>query len=266
MSLSVLDAFKWRHSVRTYLNLPIPPTLKDVLANAVDKANSFPAPFSTAALVRQGPPGLGILGIVKGELGFLLPLIPSTTSAHLRDAATIDAAARAQVAVLELSRARVGTVWLGGIKRSRANQANPGFSAVAGIAYGLGEDPKDRGLAWLAKLLCQPRRRKPIAELFYDIEKKAPFTEETAGDLLPFFTAVRSSPSGGNLQPWRFAIDGKDVHVYTKLRRTVDAGIALGSIEVLAIDSGHAPRFSSSKTAPATVLGGRYVASCSFRD
>jgi hypothetical protein len=54
--------------------------------------------------------------------------------------------------------------------------------------------------------------------------------------------------------------------VYKKGRAAIDAGIALGSIEVLAIDSGHAPKFSSSSNAPATVLGGSYVVSCSFRD
>jgi hypothetical protein len=145
MSLSVLDAFKWRHSVRTYLDLPVPPTLKDVLATALDKANTFPSPFSTAAVVRASPPGLGVLGMVKRELGFLRPLIPSATPAHLRDAATIDAAVRGHVAVLELARARVGLIWLGGIRKSRADRANPGFSAAAGIAYGLGEDRGTRG-------------------------------------------------------------------------------------------------------------------------
>jgi nitroreductase len=81
--------------------------------------------------------------------------------------------------------------------------------------------------------------------------------------------AVRSGPSAINRQPWRFAVDGSKIHVYktaSDFASGIDIGIAIGNIEVLAIEERHPPAFSVESPAPPAYLGGTYVCSVSFRD
>jgi hypothetical protein len=71
-----------------------------------------------------------------------------------------------------------------------------------------------------------------------------------------------------NQQSWRFAIDGKIVHIYKRMGpySLCDIGIATANIHLLAVDSGHTPKFIAVTNPPRTELGGRYIVSCSFRD
>jgi hypothetical protein len=155
--LSLLDAFKWRHSVRKFLGHPVTPELKQVFANAIDTANAASTPFPERSVLRPGPPGLG--GAGRQETGFLVPMIPVGLPSRERERASINAAFRGQLAVVELSRFRVPTVWLGIYRIWAANRLCPGFKSVVSICYGLGERPATRpGL--LKRVLGNPRRSR----------------------------------------------------------------------------------------------------------
>jgi hypothetical protein len=83
--------------------------------------------------------------------------------------------------------------------------------------------------------------------------------------LLPFFVALRSSPSGLNLQPWRFGVDGKTLHVYSAGRFSdIDLGIVIGSAAALAREANHEPQFAVTRSAPTALLGGKYCVTVSI--
>jgi hypothetical protein len=267
--LSLLDAFKWRHSVRSFAGGALTPELTDVLKNAIEKANTFPTPFSTRSELRLAAPGTSSYGSVKNETGWIFPTIPLDTPKNLIPASQIDAAVRGQIAVMDLSRHQIGTIWLAGYGKRSADKLFKDVQTVAGIPYGIGETANLSLFAKLAKMLSRPQTRQPFQTLFWDVEKKAPYTEESARDLLPFLQAVRSGPSAINRQPWRFAVEGANIHVYKTKKDAmshVDIGIAIGNIEVLAVENRHPPGFSVVSPAPPAYLGGTYVCTVSFRD
>jgi nitroreductase len=267
--LSLRDAFKWRHSVRSFSGGDLTPPLLDVLKNAIEKGNTFPTPFSARSELRLALPGISSFGSVQRQTGWIFPVVPLDTPKSELVRASVDAAVRGQIAVMDLSRHQIGTIWLLGYGHSKANKLFNGFQTVAGIPYGIGETANLSLVARMAKFLSQSRTRKPIETLFWDVEKGRAYNEETARDLLPFFEALRSGPSAINGQPWRFAVEGSKIHVYSKKRlaaAAVDIGIAIGNIEVWAIENNHPPAFSVVSPAPPDRLGGSYVCSVSFRD
>jgi hypothetical protein len=240
--LSLLDAFKWRHSVRSFGGGQLSPQLLDVLKNAVEKGNTYPTPFSTRSELRLAPPGTSSFGSVKNETGWIFPTIPSDTPKNLLHPSMIDAAVRGQIAVMDLSRHQIGTIWLGGYGRGSADKLVGSGHTVAGIPYGIGETANPSLVARLAKFLSQSQTRKPFEQLFWDVESGKPYTEESAKDLRAFLQAVRSGPSGINRQPWRFAVAGSLIHVYKVTKdamSALDIGIAIGNIEVLAVENNH---------------------------
>jgi hypothetical protein len=267
--LSLLDAFRWRHAVRSFGGGSLTPELQSVLDGAVALGNSSLTPFSTPALLRTIPAGAATATSVVNETGWILPLIPSDTPQSLREASKIDAAVRGQIAMMELSRHRIGTIWLASYDRRAADRIFPGFVSAAAMPYGLGETAKLSLRNKMARFLSQPQRRKPIHGLFWDTENARPYTEETAGAMLPFLQALRSSPSAVNRQPWKFAVDGARMHVFktaSDYAAGVDVGIALGNIQVLAIENGHQPAFVVVSPTPPAFIGGTYVCSVTFRD
>jgi hypothetical protein len=265
--LSLLDAFKWRHSVRRFLDVSASPAIKEVVEKAIEKANATTTPFTEPSALRPGPVGLG--GSGRHEIGFLLPLVPLSTTSAMRERASINAAFRGQLAVMDLARFHVSTLWLGFYKMWAADKVYPGFKSVVSICYGLGECEQRAARSELLKMVLGHRRRMSIPELFYDVENKRPFTDDnTDEELLAWFRAIQSGPSAMNQQSWRFAIDGKTIHVYKKpgFYSLCDIGIAAANVHLLAVEEGHSPKFSVVDHAPETVLGGRYVVSCTFRD
>jgi hypothetical protein len=221
--------------------------------------------------LRLAPPGTSSFGSVKNETGWIFPAIPSGTPRNLIEISKIDAAVRGQIAVMDLSRHQIGTVWLGAYGRGSGDKLiGSNLKTVAGIPYGIPEQTANPSLFMkLAKLIVRPDTRKPFQELFWDVENGRPYTEESAKDLRPFLQAIRSGPSAINRQPWRFAVAGSLVHVYKASKSAVsalDIGIAIGNIQVLTIENNHLPGFSVVSPAPQAYLGGTYVCSVSFRD
>jgi hypothetical protein len=236
-----------------------------VIAGALDSANATPTPFPEVSVLRPAPAGLA--GSGRHEAGFLVPLIPSGVVSGERERASINATFRGQLAVMELSRFRVPTVWLGIYRFWAADRLYPGFKSVVSICYGFGQPPPAR--PGLVSRVLGGRRRKPIEDLFYDVENSRPFTQDSVSEaLLPWFRAIQWGPSSMNRQSWRFAIDRKNIHVYKRIGpySLSDIGIATANIHLLAVDSGHKPKFSVVDNPPLTKLGGRYIVSCSFRD
>jgi hypothetical protein len=206
---------------------------------------------------------------VKGETGWIFPSIPRGAPKNVIERSKIDAAVRGQVTVMELSKYKIGTIWLEGYGKRSADKLFTAFETVAAIPYGIGESKTLSIPARLAKLVSQSQTRKPLQKLFWDVANARPYTEESAKDLLPLLQAIRWGPSAINRQPWTFSVEGSTIRVFKTSRdfaSGIDIGIAIGNIEVLALENKHVPVFPVLAPAPAPALGGKYVCTVSFRN
>jgi hypothetical protein len=62
---------------------------------------------------------------------------------------------------MELSRYKIGTLWIGGYKKSAADKLIPGLSSIVGIASDSGESLPTL-LVRLGRFILRPEGRKPI--------------------------------------------------------------------------------------------------------
>lgn len=266
--IGLLDAFKWRHSVRTYAGVPFTAEAKAIVAKTMEKVAAWETPFGTKSKLHQTDDALTTFGMVKNANGNLIVCVPRDRKEEDAAKTVVDCGVLGQVAVMELARHKIGTVWLAGsLKRSQCDTYVPGYKTIGLIPYGLGEI-QNGTMARLTKWMAQSKSRKPLHDIAYDLEKKRPYTTENAGELLPMLSALRSGPSAINAQPWRFVVDGQNIHMFNAKGNLVsmfDIGIAIANTQMLALDMNHKPKISFKENVPAP-LGGKYVCSCSFRD
>ena len=267
--LPVLDAFKWRHSVRNFGPEALNPKARLIVEEAVAAANECEVPFRTGAFVKDTFETIGTFGFVKNAKGAVIVAAPKPDLKNNLRHTLIDAGVRGQAALMHLASHKIGTVWLAGSFRKAhcdAHVKDRGES-VAAIPFGLGEVAP--GLVQrLVKWGAQSAKRRALSEMFFDVERARRFTEENAGELLPMLKALQSGPSATNQQPWRFLVDGRNMHVFCAKDATMamlDMGLAIANAQVLARGMNHQPKLSFQEgVKPA--LGGFYVCSCSFRD
>ena len=267
MSLSLLDAFKWRHSVRSYTS-DFTQEQNMLVRSIVEEANAWKTPFHTNAMIAITNRKVNYYGYVLNDIGCILALIPRNLSNELKYKSMVDAAFKAQIAVMELSRNKIGTVWIGGtFNRQQAGIDFPDYEIVCCIPYG-NESPNITQIARNLMKSVRSDTRKPFEQLFYNVQEMKSYTEAESGDLLPMFMALRSGPTAINQQGWSFAVDGKEMHVYYDDALNYiepDTGIALGNIALLVKENGIEPNFFVKETPPPSYLGGSYVCSCIIR-
>ncbi|KAH0794317.1 nitroreductase [Histomonas meleagridis] len=164
-----------------------------------------------------------------------------------------------------LSRNKIGTVWLGGtFDRQQAGIDFLNMDIVCCIPYG-NESPNLTPITRNLMRAVRSDTRKPIEQLFYNVQESKSYTEETAGDLLPMFMSIRSGPTAINQQGWSYAVDGKEMHAYYDNSMNYiepDTGIALGNIALLQKENNIEPNFFVKETPPPSYLGGAYVCTC----
>jgi nitroreductase len=257
--LPVLDAIRARRSVRNFLG-PLPADKHGVVERAIAEALALPRPFGTNVEIASHPPGLGRLGMISNDAGWLIGKVPAD-AADTR-VAHIDVAFVLHEALIRLEQHGIATVWIAGtFSPAVAERSAPGFRVPAAIAYGLDAGRPGLG-ARLASWMSGSRARLPFAQLFFDRASGQPFTEDTAGDWAGLLGAVQAGPSAVNRQPWRLGIAGNAVHVYnagTQAMALLDIGIALAGIQLWAGAVGKAVAFSVVDEPPPMPLGGVYV-------
>jgi nitroreductase len=264
--LPVLEAIQTRHSVRAFKGA-LSPEKKAIVSQAIVDALALPRPFGTDASIVDHPPGLGRLGFIVDDAGWLLGTFPeSVTDPRLH---YFDIGFILQQAVIRLAQYGIGTVWIAGTWSSgTAERATPGFKVPVGVAYGeAGGRPGVmlRIMGWFST----SKSRRPFAQLFYDGDNSRPFTEETAGDRLELLRVVQSGPSAMNGQPWRLLLAANAVHVYNAGSMAMcgfDIGIALAGIDLYAKAVGKAARFDVAADPPVSPLGGAYVVTVTIND
>jgi len=260
--MTVVAAIHARHSVRQFGGA-LAPARRVIVDRLVAEAAGLVVPFGTSAEIGNHGPGLGTLGGVSNEAGWLMAKIPVGVSDPTKH--QYDAAFRMHYFVLKMTQHGFATVWIAGsFNGARAQAACPEFTVPGVVAYG--EDAQRRGyverfVKWITS------GKKPVHKIFFDGDAGRPFTEESAGVHGELMRAVLTVPSALNKQPWRFLVIGNVIHLYTTASREVcrfDMGIAIATMSMLVGESGRALRTEIIEQPPKSPLGGTYVVTCTI--
>ena len=226
-----IEIFNARKSIRSYTTWT--DENQRIVEEIVNEANSLPTPFGTPSTIGLHGPGLGTLGFISGEAGWIVLKIPlDKVNTEEYKKYVYDAAFKAHVAVLKMTARNISTVWIGGtFSESKAEQDNPGFKIPCVVAFGTDAGSK-RFIEKALSFVGNGPSRKAFTDFFVNEENGKPVKEEEAGKLHDFLWCLRSSPSAMNAQPARisfknntFALfDAKD-NSYT----VFDMGIMLAS-------------------------------------
>jgi hypothetical protein len=255
--LPIVAAIRERHSVRNFLG-PLSPEGQSVVTQALTESLSLRRPFGTNVDVADHPPGLGRLGIISNEAGWLLAKVPTDVTDTSRS--FVDLGFILHEAVIRLAQRGIATVVNGAFNTGVAERSTPGFKVVLAVAYG--EDAGHPGLvSRLFSWVSGSRTRFPFDRLFFNGERGVPFHEDECAGLLEI---VRLGPSALNKQPWRLVIIGEAVHVFNAGSQSFtwfDIGIALSGIHLFAVTNGSEGQleFAAVGDPPACPLGGTYV-------
>ena len=259
--LSVIDVFKARKSVRNF-DSQWPQEKQEIVDSIVREVNEIPAPFGTNGCIGTHAKGLGTMGFVSGEAGWLMLKIPKdVVSTPEYQNYLMDAAFRGQIAVLRLTQKGISTVWIGGtFSESKAEQDTPGFKIPCVVAYGINAASK-RFFDKMMGFMGVGQNRKDFQELFFDDEKKQPFTKDTLGKYENILSSLRLTPSAVNAQPARLLVNGNTFTLFDASPSSYtpfDMGIMLGNAFFYAQGK---LTYATKETDKVFPKGGKYIAS-----
>ena len=259
--LSVIDTFKARKSVRNF-DPGWPQEKQEIVEAIVKEVNEIPAPFGTTGCIGIHGKGLGTMGFASSEAGWLVIKIPKEVeSTPEYPNYLMDATFRGQIAVLRLTQKGIATVWMAGtFSKSKAEQDTPGFKIPCVVAFGLKAENKrffDKAIGWFGV----GQNRLDFSELYYDDEKKQPFTKDNLGKYENILSSLRLTPSALNGQPSRLLVNGNTFTLFdSKPSATspMDIGIMLGNAYFYA---GGKITYNTKETDKVFPKGGKYIAS-----
>lgn len=191
---------------------------------------------------------------------------------------------KVQLAVMKLTQQRIQSVWIAGIASEQLQKQykkfkwhtkfryyekfNKLWKVPAAVAYD--EENSPHFVAKVMKFFSgTEQKRMKFEELFYDLEKKEPVKEEGLGALNNFATSLKLGPSAMNQQPWRFMLEGKEVHLFNALSNSsslFDIGIALANLFLLKEIRGGSCEFSVKETSPESPLCGKYIMTATYTE
>ena len=259
--LSIIETFKTRKSIRNY-DPNWPQEKQEIVETIIREVNEIPGPFGTNASIGIHPKGLGTLGFVSGEAGWILLKIPKEVeSTPEYSNYLMDAAFKGENAVLRLTQKGISTVWIGGtFSESKAEQDTPGFKIPCVVAFGMNAGTKrffDKAMGWFGV----GQNRLDFPELFFDDEKKQPFTKESLGKYENILSSFRLTPSARNLQPARLLVNGNTFTLFDSSPSSYtpfDMGIMLGNAYFY---SGGKITYNTKEIDKVYPKGGKYIAS-----
>lgn len=293
--IDLVEAFKERHSVRTYQGQNLTQQQKDVISQSITEANALETPFHSPGVeVSSTEPGLGRMGFISNEAGWIVEKLPISQDQNgsndqskedpkvLERKQIIDVSYIAQHVVMKLAQNHINTVWIAGTyNEGEAEKRFQGFKVPAAVAFGI-EQTTPHFMGRIIKFFGAAGKRLPFEELFYDNDNKRAITEKDFESPTPenvpsypsylqnFLTSLRLGPSAVNQQPWRFVLSGKEVHLFDVKNNnysSYDIGIALANLHLLAEIRGGSCTFEVRDPAPeASPLNGTYVATAVYQE
>lgn len=283
-NLSIIEAFSFRHSCRTFQQKELSNDKKEAINNILLEINSVPNPLGSQFVeISQTGPGLSRFGSTSHEVGWLVEKIPKNNDMTKDEEKKfiIDASFKMQLAVMKMSQHQINTCWMAGtFNEGEAEKRFPGYKIAAVVAYG--EEKKSKHMmGWLFGLLGGHESRLNFNQLFYDDDIKRELNENDFKSnnspiyrnyLEDFVTALRSGPSPMNLQTWRFVFSGKgkEVNLFDiKNDQTswFTSGIALANLFLLAEIKGGSCTVEVKNPVPAVYsFGGKYIATVTYSE
>lgn len=256
--LTILEAFKSRHSIRCYQGENLTEAQKNLVEECISEANTLSTPFRSEGIeLSSSTPGLSLLSVIKGEAGWIVEKIlkrkrhqPEKNEVIDDQMKTvIDVAYIGEHVVMKLAQYSIDTIWIADTyNESEAEKRFPGFNVPSAIAFGIKQtkkNPIQRPIRFFGSL---PGERLPFENIFYDsVNKRLIYQDDFESKdkknvpkypeyMKDFLTALRSSPSAKNIQPWRFVFTKKEVHLFCVIVNKYslfDMGIALASLHLL---------------------------------
>lgn len=192
----------------------------------------------------------------------------------------IDVAYIGQHLAMKLTQNYIDSVWLAGTyNESEAERRFEGFKVPCSIAYGIESETPHFALKMVKMIGVAPKpgQRLPYEQLFYDDESKKAITEDDVNQnssdypsyFKDFVTSLRSGPSAGDKQPWRFVLSGKEVHLFDarmSVFSPLDIGVALANLNLLSEIRGSSCIFEIRNPEPSSPLGGTYIATAVYQE
>jgi hypothetical protein len=261
---TVVEAFQVRTSVRTF-RPSFSEEDKQFISQTIEEVNSVPSPFNVDVKIVNHPPGLGRMGVIHNDAGWLIAAIKTNSNPSNDD--YIESGFRLMLAVIKLTQRGIGTVFIAGtFSPSQAEQSVPGCKVGLGVAYGIKAESEGI-VSKIFSFFSNSRSRLEYEQLFYDGISKKPFAENSLGEKSTLIQCLRLAPSARNSQQWRFVINDKAVHLFntaTSNDSLMDIGIAAASSYLLPSLNGEKVKIFKSddeeiKKSPS--IGGSYVCS-----
>lgn len=284
--LGLLETFKERHSSKAYKGNNLTQEQIDLINQSITEANSLQTPFNSQGVaVSSTEPGLARFGSIDSEAGWIVLKLRKNggeTKEDVERKRTIDASFIAQHVLMKLASYHINTSWVGGtFDQGAAEKRFQGFTIPAVISYGI-ENADPSFLRKVFSKIGSRTSRMPFEQLFYDSDNKRLISENDFNDsnkgkvpnyppyLKDFLAAIRSGPSALNIQPWRFVVSEKEVHLFDAKMSSYsqfDIGIALANLHLLKDIRGGSCTFEVKDPAPsASPLSGTYIATAVYQE
>ncbi|AFQ44676.1 nitroreductase family protein [Desulfosporosinus meridiei] len=248
---SITDIIKKRISVRTYMDRPLTPELKEKIRKF------FPVltgPFGgnlrfdllESNILKESNLTLGTYGVIRGASTYLVAVIEKG-SRDLEDFGYL-----LEKMILFATSLGLGTCWLGGtFKKSEFGKAikqknQEVLPCITPIGY---PNSKKSLIDSAMRFTAGSKNRKEWNQLFFSGNFDQQLSKAEAGKYLIPLEMVRLAPSASNKQPWRIIKDNNKNHFFLKhtkgyskfmaydLQR-VDMGIAMCHFELTAQEQG----------------------------
>lgn len=215
MDFPIEETVKKRHSVRSYLNCPVPAAQKEQIRNYIaGLSNPFSIEVSFHLLentLSASGEKLGTYGVIKGASDFVGASVAPVELG-------LEAVGYSfEQLILYLTSLGFGTCWLGGtFDRSgfgAAMKLNKGelFPAISPVGY---SQERRRAMDSVARFIAKSDQRLPWDKLFFKDDFSQPLTQAGAGEYAFPLEMLRLAPSAANKQPWRIILDRDTYHFY----------------------------------------------------
>ncbi|MFP4478926.1 MAG: nitroreductase family protein [Candidatus Izemoplasmatales bacterium] len=248
----MIKAIQKRTSIRSYEKKPLSDTDKAKVKKILDSIEKNQGPFNHQVKffyvdnkIKSGGK-IGTYGFVKNPPAFIGGVVENTSQGM------IDFGFLFEQVILELTKADLGTVWLGGTFNRDdfdiESKDNEIIAAVSPVGYPANQSIREKIIRGFAKA----DKRKDFSDLFFKDSDFTPIEENHP--YAQYLKAVQVGPSASNKQPWRILLMDDIFHLYLKRNKgygnklkldiqAIDMGIALSHLYLSLKEDDYHPTF-----------------------
>jgi nitroreductase len=234
--MTIRDAIQERVSTRTFSDKPIDHSTRTALQELLEE--NIDTPFGNSArfqLIEKAvqKEKLGTYGFIKNASAFIAGAITDAPFAR------VDFGFQLEKIILELTRMRLATCWLGGtFTRTSFGEAmnlqqDEFIPCITPVGFPAAEQ---RFTEKLIRRAAGSDERKPWNELFFQDNLNTTLVREDTGDYEVVLDMLRLAPSASNKQPWRIIKNHDFYHLV--LQRTRGYKNQFKSADLQMVDMG----------------------------